>query len=39
LGERRDQVTRLLERFDTEEMAVVLLGDINEWFMWKVAAL
>ena len=33
-AERRDQVERLLECFDTEEMAVVLLGDINEWFMW-----
>ncbi len=33
-AERRDQVERLLDCFDTEEMAVVLLGDINEWFMW-----
>ncbi len=33
-AERRGQVERLLECFDTEDMAVVLLGDINEWFMW-----
>lgn len=34
LAERRDQINRLLERFDTDRMAVVLLGDINEWFGW-----
>ncbi len=34
LAERRHQVERLLEKFDTEDMAVVLLGDLNEWFMW-----
>jgi len=34
LAERRHQIEVLLERFDTEEMAVVLLGDINEWFAW-----
>jgi endonuclease/exonuclease/phosphatase family metal-dependent hydrolase len=33
-AERRDQVNRLLQTFDTEEMPVILLGDINEWFMW-----
>jgi len=33
-GERPHQIARLLECFDTEQMAVVLLGDINEWFMW-----
>lgn len=33
-AERRMQVRRLLQVFDTEEMAVVLLGDINEWFVW-----
>jgi endonuclease/exonuclease/phosphatase family metal-dependent hydrolase len=34
LAERRDQVKKLLEAFDTEKMAVVLLGDLNEWFVW-----
>ncbi len=34
LAERRHQVQRLLEVFDTAEMAVVLLGDLNEWFVW-----
>ena len=34
LAERRDQVERLLERFDTDEMAVLLMGDLNEWFLW-----
>jgi endonuclease/exonuclease/phosphatase family metal-dependent hydrolase len=34
LAERRHQIEVLLERFDTAEMAVVLLGDINEWFVW-----
>jgi len=33
-AERRHQVRRLLQAFDTEAMPVVLLGDINEWFMW-----
>lgn len=33
-AERRDQIRRLLQVFDTEEMPVVLLGDINEWFVW-----
>lgn len=33
-AERRQQIRRLLEAFDTDEMAVVLLGDINEWFVW-----
>lgn len=32
-AERRDQVRRLLAAFDTERMPVVLLGDINEWFV------
>lgn len=36
-AERRDQVNRLLQTFDTEEMPVILLGDINEWFMWGKA--
>lgn len=34
LAERRDQVNRLLECFDTDRMAVVLPGDLNEWFVW-----
>jgi endonuclease/exonuclease/phosphatase family metal-dependent hydrolase len=33
-AERRDQVKRLLQVFDTEAMPVILLGDVNEWFMW-----
>lgn len=33
-AERRAQIRRLLEVFDTEMMPVVLLGDINEWFVW-----
>lgn len=33
-AERRHQIRRLLDVFDTEEMPVILLGDINEWFMW-----
>jgi endonuclease/exonuclease/phosphatase family metal-dependent hydrolase len=34
MAERRHQVRRLLEVFDTPAMAVVLLGDLNEWFVW-----
>ncbi|UXY13961.1 endonuclease/exonuclease/phosphatase family protein [Chitiniphilus purpureus] len=33
-GERRDQVKKLLETFDTDAMPVLLLGDLNEWFVW-----
>jgi endonuclease/exonuclease/phosphatase family metal-dependent hydrolase len=33
-AERRDQIRRLLRAFNTEEMPVILLGDINEWFVW-----
>jgi endonuclease/exonuclease/phosphatase family metal-dependent hydrolase len=33
-AERRHQIRRLLEMFDTEEMPVILMGDINEWFVW-----
>ena len=33
-AERRDQIRRLLQVFDTHEMPVILMGDINEWFMW-----
>lgn len=32
--ERREQVRKLLQRFDTDEMPVILLGDLNEWFVW-----
>ena len=34
LAERRDQIRRLLQVFDTDQMPVILLGDINEWFVW-----
>lgn len=34
LAERREQIRKLLQMFDTEEMPVILLGDINEWFIW-----
>jgi endonuclease/exonuclease/phosphatase family metal-dependent hydrolase len=33
-GERRSQIRRLLQTFDTDQMPVILLGDINEWFVW-----
>lgn len=33
-AERRDQIRRLLQVFDTDQMPVILLGDINEWFVW-----
>lgn len=33
-AERRDQIKRLLQVFDTNEMPVILMGDINEWFVW-----
>lgn len=36
-AERRHQIRRLLDVFDTEEMPVILLGDINEWFIWGKA--
>ena len=32
--ERRLQVRRLLDEFDTPRMPVVLMGDINEWLVW-----
>ncbi|HEX7933602.1 MAG TPA: endonuclease/exonuclease/phosphatase family protein [Paraburkholderia sp.] len=32
--ERRAQVRRLLEAFDTPDLPVILLGDLNEWFVW-----
>ncbi|HVL76711.1 MAG TPA: endonuclease/exonuclease/phosphatase family protein [Noviherbaspirillum sp.] len=33
-AERRHQIRRLLDVFDTDEMPVILMGDINEWFVW-----
>ncbi|MGN6805042.1 MAG: endonuclease/exonuclease/phosphatase family protein [Trinickia sp.] len=32
-GERSTQVRALLNAFDTTELPVILLGDINEWFV------
>ena len=32
--ERRAQVDKLLQAFDTEAMGVILMGDVNEWFVW-----
>lgn len=34
MAERRDQIRRLLQVFDTDQMPVILLGDVNEWFVW-----
>lgn len=33
-AERRDQIKRLLQVFDTDKMPVILMGDVNEWFVW-----
>lgn len=33
-AERHDQIRKLLQVFDTDQMAVVLMGDVNEWFVW-----
>jgi len=33
-AERTAQVQRLLQCFDTAEMPVILMGDVNEWFVW-----
>jgi endonuclease/exonuclease/phosphatase family metal-dependent hydrolase len=33
-AERRAQISKLLQCFDTGEMPVILLGDVNEWFVW-----
>lgn len=33
-AERRAQVGRLLQAFDTGDMPVLLMGDVNEWFVW-----
>ncbi len=30
-AERRDQIKRLLQAFDTDRMPVILMGDVNEW--------
>lgn len=32
-SERRAQVEQVLQRFDTPAMPVILLGDLNEWFV------
>jgi endonuclease/exonuclease/phosphatase family metal-dependent hydrolase len=33
-SERRAQVEQVLQRFDTPAMPVILLGDLNEWFVY-----
>jgi endonuclease/exonuclease/phosphatase family metal-dependent hydrolase len=33
-AERRRQVQKLLQAFDTPDMPVILMGDLNEWFLW-----
>lgn len=33
-AERRDQIRRLLQVFNTHRMPVILMGDLNEWFVW-----
>ncbi len=33
-SERTNQVGRLLDAFDSEQMPVILMGDVNEWFVW-----
>jgi endonuclease/exonuclease/phosphatase family metal-dependent hydrolase len=33
-AERRHQIRVLLQAFDTDSMPVVLMGDLNEWFVW-----
>lgn len=33
-AERREQIRRLLQVFDTGRMPVILMGDVNEWFVW-----
>lgn len=33
-AERRAQIRRLLDGFDTDRMPVVLMGDVNEWLTW-----
>jgi endonuclease/exonuclease/phosphatase family metal-dependent hydrolase len=34
IGERQEQIRKLLQVFDTDQMPVILLGDVNEWFIW-----
>jgi endonuclease/exonuclease/phosphatase family metal-dependent hydrolase len=33
-GERREQMQRLLARLDRASGPLVLMGDMNEWFLW-----
>ena len=33
-AERHDQIRKLLQVFDTDQMPVILMGDVNEWFIW-----
>lgn len=33
-AERHEQIRKLLQVFDTDQMAVVMMGDVNEWFVW-----
>jgi endonuclease/exonuclease/phosphatase family metal-dependent hydrolase len=33
-AERCDQISRLLQTFDTDSMPVILMGDVNEWFVY-----
>ncbi|MBK4734186.1 endonuclease/exonuclease/phosphatase family protein [Noviherbaspirillum pedocola] len=33
-AERRHQIRLLLQEFDTDRMPVILMGDLNEWFVW-----
>jgi endonuclease/exonuclease/phosphatase family metal-dependent hydrolase len=33
-AERRQQIRRLLQAFDTDQAPVILMGDVNEWFVW-----
>jgi endonuclease/exonuclease/phosphatase family metal-dependent hydrolase len=35
--ERRAQIASLIAAFDTPTLPVILLGDINEWFVWGIA--
>jgi endonuclease/exonuclease/phosphatase family metal-dependent hydrolase len=34
VAERQEQIRKLLQVFDTDQMPVILLGDVNEWFIW-----
>ncbi|MEI6001922.1 endonuclease/exonuclease/phosphatase family protein [Paraburkholderia bengalensis] len=35
--ERRAQIRALIAAFDTPRMPVILMGDLNEWFVWGQA--